>query len=85
MRFRATLEHVDGHWLATCLDMEASGEGATRRGALDSLRHAIEERETVEAVAPPETSRAPRVELLVVGDEAGRSGPGEPDGPGDLN
>ena len=70
MRFRATLQHVDRGWLATCLDMEASGEGATREAALDSLRDAIAERETVEAVAPPEATRAPRVELLVVGDEA---------------
>jgi hypothetical protein len=72
MRFRATLQQVDGRWLATCLDMEASGEGSTRQAALDSLRTAIDERETVEAVAPPEASRAPRVELLVVGDDGDR-------------
>jgi hypothetical protein len=83
MLFRATLRETGESWLATCLDLEAYGEGKTREEAIESLRIAIEERETPEAVAPPEVNQTSGVEILVVGqhvDERAR----EPTGPGDA-
>ncbi len=82
MLFRATLQNTGESWLATCLDLEASGEGKTREEALESLRVAIEERETPEAMAPPEVDLPPGIEILVVGPDADERAL-EPTGPGD--
>ncbi len=69
--------------LAKCLDLEASGEGTTREQALASLRAAVEERLTIEAVAPPREGPELTIEIVVVeGDPEVRGR--EPTGPGDA-
>ncbi|MDP9149051.1 MAG: hypothetical protein M3O36_03795 [Myxococcota bacterium] len=83
MRLRAVLEDGEGVVRASCLDLEASGEGATREQALASLRAAIEERLTIEAVAPPR--RAPKLTIdIVVVEGDGERRAREPTGPGDA-
>jgi hypothetical protein len=66
MRIRATIQDADGKIRATCLDLEAAGEGATRDEALAALREAVRERLSPEAVAPPEHSPAPAIEIVIV-------------------
>jgi predicted RNase H-like HicB family nuclease len=84
MLFRATLQRTGECWLATCLDLEASGEGKTREEAIESLRIAIEERETPEAMAPPEVDQTSVVEILIVGQHTDERAQ-EPTGPGDAS
>ena len=85
MRVRAIVRAVDGGYFAECLDREGSGEGKTRDQALASVRRSIEEREVPEAVAPPEETRAPTIEIVVVDERAASDSPREPTGPGDLS
>ncbi len=73
MRVHAVIQLVEGHFEASCLEFEAIGEGPTRDQALESLRSAIQEREQPEAVAPPESSAPPSVEIVVAEDEAEES------------
>jgi hypothetical protein len=69
MVLHATLQVIDGKFVATCLDFEAYGEGTTRTQALAALRSAVAEREEPEAVAPPEHAPPPTVEIVVIDDE----------------
>jgi hypothetical protein len=85
MRVRAIVRAVEGGYVAECLDLEGSGEGKTQDQALASLRRSIEEREVPEAVAPPEETRAPPIEIVVVDEPPARESPRDPTGPGDLS
>ncbi|MDP9036902.1 MAG: hypothetical protein M3O50_19055 [Myxococcota bacterium] len=80
---RAVLEEGEGVVRASCLDLEASGEGATTAQALASLRTAIEERLTSEAVAPPRRGPAVTIDIVVVEGDGERRAR-EPTGPGDA-
>jgi hypothetical protein len=78
MVVHATLQLIDGKFVATCLDFEAYGEGTTPAQALEALRGAVEDREEPEAVAPPENARVPSIEIVVVDDESERMEDGVP-------
>jgi hypothetical protein len=75
MTFHASLMQLKGKFVATCLEIEAYGEGRTREQAVDALRQALEEREAPQAVAPPRNVAPPGVEVVVVDDE---TDPGHP-------
>jgi hypothetical protein len=75
MRIRATIQRADGKIRASCLDMEAAGEGATREEALAALREAVHGRLSPEAVAPPEHPSPPAFEIVIV--EGRPPGPSE--------
>jgi hypothetical protein len=83
IRVRAIVRETATGWLATCVDLEASGEGKTRQAALLALRAALEERERPEAVAPPEDAGPPRTEIVIVEDDSPGEKAREPTGPGD--
>ena len=83
MRIRATIQHVDGKVCASCLDLEAAGEGATREEALAALREAVSERLSPEAVAPPPHPQTPVIEIIVVDCEEPDHAR-KPTGPGDA-
>lgn len=83
VRLRATVRKIPSGWLATCVDIEATGEGKTREEALAFLRAAIAEREAPEAVALPGDARPPQTEVIVVEDDSPSQKAHEPTGPGD--
>ena len=65
MRYTYRLVQADGSFVAECVEIEAEGEGATAKAAIDSLRQAIKERMgSSEAVAPPSMPPSPEIELM---------------------
>ena len=82
MRIRATLEEIDGKLRASCIDFEASGEGATREQALAALKEAVRDRLAPEAVAPPAQSLVVPIDVVLIEGNAVEHAK-EPTGPGD--
>lgn len=80
-RYTYRLTPADGGYLAECVEIDAQGEGATREIALDSLRQAITERMTPEAVALPSQSPQSSVELIEAAPAEART---SPQGPGEA-
>ena len=84
VRLRAIVRETPSGWLATCVDIEAGGEGKTREEALASLRASIAEREAPEAVALPRDACPPQTEIVIVEDDSPSQKAHEPTGPGDC-
>ncbi len=66
MLVHAKLRPVGSRFLATCIDFEAWGVGATRTEALEALRTAVEESEEAVTVAPPEDGCPSPIQIIVV-------------------
>jgi hypothetical protein len=71
MRFSYRLIHHRSGFIAECMELEAAGEGRTAREAVESLRHALEERMfRPHAIAPPSEPAEGTIELTLADESA---------------
>jgi HD superfamily phosphodiesterase len=67
MLYTAKLRHEPSGFIADCIELDATGEGATRDDALDALRAELAERVGhVEGMVPPVDNPPLEIEIVVV-------------------
>lgn len=82
MHVVATVIREGDRFVATCAEASVVGDGSTRAEALSSLREGLEELLRPHAVAPPDRTSAPKIEITTADAEA--DDPPERDGPGEA-
>ena len=76
MKVSAVVSQVEGRWLAECEEVDLAGEGATKDEAVATLRAALEDYfHRAEAVAPPTDAARDAIEIVLLGEDAGRDRP----------
>jgi hypothetical protein len=70
MIYTARMRHDADGYVADCLELEATGLGATQADALESLQRELVARiGQVECVAPPPATAPVEIELVVIEDD----------------